>query len=902
MADPWGNPWQFDGLNNLTIGSPAGRRLGIKDRSLHTGSLLSIDVYIKQDTPGGYSGGTFGQFTCRCESDDGSGLPSGSLLAAGATVTATSLVDSIFRFTFGTAVPDVAGTLRHFVFQNVDGSPTVNFSSINSMNLAASPTPVQPTYLDADRGVMKQLSGPPWVFDRDRYPIFTLRYADGYQYGTSYYDALRVSGQREIGSGGRKVRFNLTPTTSRIVRAFHGRFMRTSGTTADLTLNLRNLTSGLIVATRSFPASGVPVASDFANGFGMQYVDWTFDAPITLQAGVNYALEAESTQVSNPWASYPSRVAASGGFYASGQSNPDAFHEGKWQYTTDGVNWNDHSVGGAEQQMQGFFDVGAPQILVPTAPTAQPDQTLGCGIARAEVWTRGAGRRVIDLPDITATEWGRVRSDTSMGMVQMDGVAIAADPECCAILRDVRPWKHELHIYRDDELGWCGPITEIELDGPTLLIKGRDLSAWLDRRFIHGTLLQWGGTQANQGSENSNVLLTAIVNDALSPDSSMIKPPFVNLLFNTVQANGMLDGDLAGRVYSPAQFKPAGPEIRDLAKGPLDWTVVKREGYVNHSTWRQVYPNPVTNPTFEVNTTGWTGMTRDTGVFHSGVASGRTAATPNVTGSIVGLDVGRRYQLRCWLRGTSSALDAAQVPNYDGVVKVGNDESSVFSWYVYGQATTPSKGNRGRANWIQVGVFFVATATTMPITITATGNPQDSHGIYFDDFEVWYQEPQFALRDDSLAEPVKVVLSGLDQVNRAIVANQQSGGDYAFYKEAPKPVWTLGAINALTAVQKEYGLLEGIFTQPLADSASAQSAASARAAGLGETPILLDRIVLSPDAGVTMDQLIPGVLFTLRLDEPCFAVQAELVLQSVSVKTTASGGEQVTLGFDPTGF
>jgi hypothetical protein len=374
----------------------------------------------------------------------------------------------------------------------------------------------------------------------------------------------------------------------------------------------------------------------------------------------------------------------------------------------------------------------------------------------------------------------------------------------------------------------------------------------------------------------------------------MIKPPFLNLLFNTVGVNGMLDGDLAGRIYSPAQFKHAGPEARDLAKGPLDWTIVKREGIVNHATWRQVWPNPVVNPQFEVNTTGWTGMTRDTAVFHTGVASGRTAATPNVTGSIVGLEVGRSYQLRCWLRGTASALDAAQVPNYDGVVRVGNDESSVFSWYVYGQPTTPANGNRGRIAWIQIGVFFTATATTMPITITATGNPQDS--------EVWYQVPSFALRDSSLSEPAKVVLSGLDQVNRAIVANQQSGGDYAFYKEAPKPAWTLGAGNPLTPDQIEFGLLEDINTQPLADSASAQSSASARAASLGGTPIILDRLVLDPAAGVTMAQLIPGVLFTLRLDEPCFAVQAELVLQSVNVKTTASGGEEVTLGFDPTGF
>lgn len=542
-----------------------------------------------------------------------------------------------------------------------------------------------------------------------------------------------------------------------------------------------------------------------------------------------------------------------------------------------------------------------PQITPAPPAAADPDVRLGCGEARAEIWTRGGFKRVMDLPNITSTEWGRARSDTSAGLAILDGVAIAADPECCELLSTVRPWKHELHIYRDDELGHCGPIMEIELDGPRLAIKSRDLSAWLDRRFIRDTL-QWGGTQANQGSENSDVVLIAAVNSALSVDSSMLQPPFLDLLMTKVGLNGAKAADLVQRTYTPAQFKHCGPEIRDLAKGPLDWTIIKRDGYVNNSKWQQVFPNPVLNPDFEVNAANWTGFTRDTGVFFAGVASGRTAATPNVTGSMVGLEVGRSYQLRVMLRGTSSALDAAQIPNYDGVVKVGNEESSVFSWYVYGQPTGTNKNNRGRDNWIELGVFFVATAQTMPITITATGAPQDSHGIYFDRFQVWQQVSEFSLRDSSLAVPTKVLLSGLDQKNRAIVANQQSGGDYAFYKEAPKPAWPLGGFLPLTADQLEFGLLEDISTQALSDSTSAQNSASLQAATLGGTPILLDRIVLSPDAGVTMDQLIPGALFTLRLDEPCFAVQAELVLNSVSVKTDATSGETVTLGFDPTGF
>jgi hypothetical protein len=570
--------------------------------------------------------------------------------------------------------------------------------------------------------------------------------------------------------------------------------------------------------------------------------------------------------------------------------------------------WLDPNVAGNLTLGETWTRIGSASIqgtlqIVAAAAAVFPANRLGCGDARAEIWTRGGGSRVIDLPNITAVEYNRVRSDTSLGAVTLDGQAIARDPACCAILNTVRPWKHELHIYRDDVRAWLGPINEIILDGPTLQIKGRDVSAWLDRRFVHFGH-QWGGTQANQGSENSDVVLLELSLDGGSVETSYIG--ITGQIFLFFAQNGARPLDLVQRTYSPAQFKPVGPEIRDLAKGPLDWTVVGRNGYINHATWQAVFPNPVTNPTFEIDASGWAGFTRDTAVFHSGVASGRTAAPPNVTGSMTGLVVGQSYQLRCWLRGTSSALDAAQVSNDDGVIKVGSDESSVFSWYVYGQATGPTNENRGRAQWIQVGVFFTATATTMPITITATGAPIDSHGIYFDDFEVWTPLPSFTLRDYSLADPPAINLSGLDQVNRSVVANQQSGGDYSFYKEAPKPVWTLGSATppggVFTADQLEFGLLEGLSTQPLSDSGSAQGSATQKAASLGGTPLLLDKISLSPDAGVTMAQLIPGIMFRLRLDEPCFAVQADLVLQSVTVKTTPGAGETVELSFEPAGF
>ena len=63
--------------------------------------------------------------------------------------------------------------------------------------------------------------------------------------------------------------------------------------------------------------------------------------------------------------------------------------------------------------------------IPPITPPITPGGVLGCGIARAEIWTKGGTQRVLDLPNITATEWTRVRSDTSDGSVTLDLAGMA---------------------------------------------------------------------------------------------------------------------------------------------------------------------------------------------------------------------------------------------------------------------------------------------------------------------------------------------------------------------------------------------------------------------------------------------------------------------------------------------
>lgn len=349
----YGNPWQTDGLNNQQVG-PSVILADVRDRCRHTGTLTSIDLFRK--TGAGYSLGTGGSWTVRCETD-AAGLASGTLIAAGAAVTvATPTSDLLQRFTFATPINDVLGTLRHFTVANADGSPAANFVSLNCMDLSGmgTPTPLQPTMADADRAYLSS-TGAGLVIDRNRYPLFALNYADGTVIGVSYGDALSGSGQREIGSGGRMVRMNFTPVVNQLVVRNRARVYKPNASTAAaLSVKLRNLTAGTIMDQTTFAPGAVNTGST-VSGYGAKYVDWTLFAAALLVAGTNYSLELSSSEVTNPYVAFPSRVGGAG-FLAS-FAGDDRFLDGWWEYTTDGVTWLTHPVGTTEQQMQMFFDL-----------------------------------------------------------------------------------------------------------------------------------------------------------------------------------------------------------------------------------------------------------------------------------------------------------------------------------------------------------------------------------------------------------------------------------------------------------------------------------------------------------------------------------------------------------------
>lgn len=562
------------------------------------------------------------------------------------------------------------------------------------------------------------------------------------------------------------------------------------------------------------------------------------------------------------------------------------------------------------------------QIVAVDAPL-QPDVRLGCGSPRAEVWTRGLGARVLELPEATAVSWSRVLADTSSAEATLAGQAVTDDPDCCEGLRDVRPWQHELVIYRDDALVWSGPITEIAMDGEQLSIRARDLSAWLDHRFVHQTHI-YGGQGVAQGDTDTTTIFTDLVTDAMAPDTS----PGLVLDF------GLVSGVLSQGNYTPASFKTVGPLIRDLAKGSIDWYVINRTlTYTGGGASAagggagggppgavDVTSASIANPGFETNTTGWTAgggasISRDTVTFHGGVASGQltwaSSPTLDITyATVTNLIVGKSYTLAGWFRGSSSNPDLAKHINL--YMTSGGVKSSDFGYVLY---------VANHATWYQASVTFKATATTTTIKIHI--QPGTSSGLTFrwDDFTLTLNNPDapppppppppppdapvipgsiVRLTDDDLAEAAQIVLSGVNQETRSIVTGQQSGGDVAFYGEAPEPAWTLNTNGpGLTTKQTLYGLLESPTTSTLTDANGAQSQATQRNGLLADTPVIIGNFVLSGSAGITMPELVPGTEIVVQLDRSCISVQQSMLLRQVNVEASPAG-EKITLVMEPT--
>jgi hypothetical protein len=110
------------------------------------------------------------------------------------------------------------------------------------------------------------------------------------------------------------------------------------------------------------------------------------------------------------------------------------------------------------------------------------DGRLGCGVPSFFITSRCAGTLSCVLDDaVTRARWTRKLDEVSDAEVtiQLSGDATLA---CCQCLAETEPWCHELHIWRNGEEVWVGPIQEIEYTSDNIVVRAKDSLAWLGVR------------------------------------------------------------------------------------------------------------------------------------------------------------------------------------------------------------------------------------------------------------------------------------------------------------------------------------------------------------------------------------------------------------------------------------
>ena len=130
-----------------------------------------------------------------------------------------------------------------------------------------------------------------------------------------------------------------------------------------------------------------------------------------------------------------------------------------------------------------------------------PNFKAFCGQNRAYVYEKGGEVLVGELVDAFTVRWQRIRDQISVAQVSVSMTA------CCDILEQIEPVAFELHIYRNDELVWCGVITRMEFEFDRVDVVAADMLWVASRRAVtegYNYLSYPQNPDAPQGPDPSN--------------------------------------------------------------------------------------------------------------------------------------------------------------------------------------------------------------------------------------------------------------------------------------------------------------------------------------------------------------------------------------------------------------
>lgn len=184
---------------------------------------------------------------------------------------------------------------------------------------------------------------------------------------------------------------------------------------------------------------------------------------------------------------------------------------------------------------------------------------LGCGDYTVVVTDRCGSPRLCELINVSDIQWSRRLDDVSEATFLVP-LSSGKDESCCDCLGDIFPLCHEIQVFRNSELVWCGPVWNVTYRPEEVEIYARDVLAWTELRVPAG-VIDFSVNTAEMTVIANNVLDVAFAED----DPCVLE--FVQTFPTTLTDIG---------IRFEAFDKTSREQLDDLAGIGLDFTVIGR--------------------------------------------------------------------------------------------------------------------------------------------------------------------------------------------------------------------------------------------------------------------------------------------------------------------------------------
>lgn len=584
---------------------------------------------------------------------------------------------------------------------------------------------------------------------------------------------------------------------------------------------------------------------------------------------------------------------------------------------------------------------------------------LGQGVNTFYLYDKG-GTRQLGVFERTPTKvWTRTLDGISTAQITV--TVPGDDADCADWLGQIRAWRHELVVFRDDRRVWEGPISRVVFLPGLVQVLARDVLGWMDRRSHRGRFTDPANgvaevIQAVQDActyDDPNVadyvlgytdqapLVTTAVNRHDSTYWDAIGDVLDQGVHVTAVGRAVVSWAAAAPISRTVTLESGSSLSADVSVIEDGLSLATRAINTGGSTYGATSPEPVirneaTNPAV-VGTAGYSGgkwfkISTTAASWAAGGQAGRASAAPPVKPASSAS------------RAKKSAYDAAVtayqqsdvlMPLKDQAVKVhpGEDLSATLEVRIGGSAA-----RAGRVGLRLVGIDATgatsdrAFSSGPPIVLSAATQQLFVEGTVPDDtvkaFVEVYLDTNYikpVLQSDGTPKPD----SALTDAERTPVRWQAGDGilfsRLALFRGRIDPWfagdtkddatfrydWT-GGPNASASTRTAlhpvpdayYGLVEALERVPAITDRPGLEAGAAKLLGLSyPAPLTLDATQdapLRPDAPVDIEELVPGAVVPVQSLGTAREVIAATILSGVKVEETDKGEKvSVTLTSGP---